>query len=83
MDKFNFIMTKSINSESCCEGDIINNNKFDFNANFAVYLCNKEVQGGYITISNHVLIIEAAKKEVPEWAGTTGRICMSNNAVAV
>lgn len=72
MDKYNFIMTKSINSESCCEekpltvGDIINNNKFDFNANFAVYLCNKEVQGGYITISNHVLIIEAAKKEVPE-----------------
>ena len=27
-----------------------------------------------MTISNHVLIIEAAKKEVPEWAGTTGRI---------
>ena len=49
MDKFNFIMTKNINSESCCEekpltvGDIINNNKFNFNANFAVYLCDKDV----------------------------------------
>lgn len=49
MDKFNFIMTKSINNESCCKektltvGDIINNNKFDFNTNFAIYLCNKEV----------------------------------------
>lgn len=91
-------------SESYCEdealtvGDIVNNSKFDFNANFAIYLCDKDVtwdQTGepvfstgvkesenkvpieelydckvvYMTISNHDLIIEAAKKE------------MSNNAV--
>lgn len=36
-------------SESCCEdesltvGDIVNNSKFDFNANFAIYLCDKDV----------------------------------------
>lgn len=36
-------------SESCCEekfltvGDIVNNDKFDFNANFDVYLCDKDV----------------------------------------
>lgn len=92
-------------SESCYEdesltvGDIVNNSKFDFNANFAIYLCDKDVtwdQAGepafstgvkesenkvpieelydckvvYMTISNHDLIIEAAKKE------------MNNNAVA-
>lgn len=92
-------------SESYCEdesltvGDIVNNSKFDFNANFTVYLCDKGItwdQAGepafstgvresenkipieelydckvvYMTISNHDLIIEAAKKE------------MSNNAVA-
>lgn len=95
----------TVASESCCEnesltvGDIVNNSKFDFNANFAVYLCDKDVtwdQAGepafstgvkesenkvpieelydckvvYMTISNHDLIIEAAKKE------------MNNNAVA-
>lgn len=86
-------------SESCCEekfltvGDIVNNDKFDFNANFDVYLCDKDVtwdQAGepafstgikesenkvpikelydcevvYMTISNHTLIIEVAKKEI-------------------
>lgn len=95
----------TVASESCCEdesltvGDIVNNSKFDFNANFAIYLCDKDItwdQAGepvfstgvresenkvpieelydckviYMTISNHDLIIEAAKKE------------MSNNAVA-
>ena len=36
-------------SEPCCEensltvGDIVNNDKFDFNANFDVYLCGKDV----------------------------------------
>ena len=36
-------------SEPCCEeksltvGDIVNNSKFDFNANFDIYLCNKDV----------------------------------------
>lgn len=36
-------------SKSCCEekslivGDIVNNSKFDFNANFDVYLCDKNV----------------------------------------
>lgn len=36
-------------SEPCCEeksltvGDIVNNDKFDFNANFDVYLCDKDI----------------------------------------
>lgn len=36
-------------SKSCCEeksltvGDIVNNDKFDFNANFDVYLCDKDI----------------------------------------